>query len=283
MKNNIKYYLLLSLAILFSVNTFAKSDKAEKAGWKLGIQTYTFHTVSLQESIDKAHQLGANYVEAFYEQRLGEGMEGKMNFNMDQATRKKLLAYAKSKKVKIIATGVITKKSQEEWEKVFQFASYMGIKIITCEPEYKDLKYVDELANRYKIDVAIHNHPKPSDYWNPDLFLENVKDLSERIGGSADIGHWKRMGIDPVEGIRKYGNRLKMVHLKDIEAKQEGKAAQDDVLPGTGVCNLEGVFQELKRENFKGVFSIEYEGDPKSLMLSVEEYVQFFNNSVNKL
>jgi sugar phosphate isomerase/epimerase len=237
----------------------------------------------LQESIDKAHQLGLKYVEAFYEQRLGEGMEGKMNFSMDKATRKKLLAYAKSKKVKIIATGVVTKKSQEEWEKVFQFASSMGIEIITCEPEYKDLKYVDELANRYKIDVAIHNHPKPSDYWNPDLFLENVKGLSERIGGCADIGHWKRMGVDPVEGIRKYGIRLKMVHLKDIEAKQEGKAAQDDVLPGTGVCNIEEVFQELKSENFKGVFSIEYEVEPKSLMSGVQDYVRFFNNSVDKL
>jgi sugar phosphate isomerase/epimerase len=233
----------------------------------------------LQESIDKAHQLGLRYVEAFYEQRLGEGMEGKMNFNMDKATRKKLLAYAKSKKVKIIATGVITKKSQAEWEKVFQFASSMGIEDITCEPEYKDLKYVDELANRYKIDVAIHNHPKPSDYWNPDLFLENVKGLSERIGGCADIGHWKRMGVDPIEGLKKYGNRLKVVHLKDIEAKQEGKDYQDDVVLGKGIIEIDTIFKELKNQNFKGLFAIEFEGDQQTLMADVKEYVQFYNNS----
>ncbi len=279
MKYSLKYSGIFLLAILMFINTFAKPKKSD---WQLGIQSYTFHTFTLEESITKAHQLGIKNIEAFYGQELGGELEGKM-FTMDVATQKKLLAYAKSQNVNIIATGVVTHKTHDEWDHIFKDASAMGIKIITCEPEYDDLKYVDQLANKYKIDVAIHNHPKPSIYWTPELFINAVKGLSMRIGGCADIGHWKRMGIDPVEGIKLYGNRLKMVHLKDVEAKKEGKDYQDDVLPGTGVCNLDGIFQELKKENFKGEFSIEFEGDQDKLMPSVQKYVEYFNNKVSQL
>jgi len=262
--------------------SFSSAEKPEKSGWNLAIQSYTFHKFSLKESIEKASQTGIKNVEAFYNQPLGEGLQGTL-LTMDEATQKQLLAYAKSQKVKIVATGVVSNKKRDDWEQIFKLASSMGIEIITCEPKYEDLKYVDELANKYKIDVAIHNHPKPSDYWNPNLFLENVKGLSERIGGCADIGHWKRMGVDPIESLKKYGNRLKVVHLKDIEAKQEGKDYQNDVVLGKGIIEIDAIFKELKNQKFKGLFAIEFEGDQQMLMANVEEYVQFFNNSVSDL
>ncbi len=273
--------ILPVLMLIFFWN-FSFAEKPEKSVWKLAIQSYTFHKFSLKESIEKATQTGIRNVEAFYNQPLGEGLEGTL-LTMDESTQKQLLAYAKSQDVKIIATGVVSNKKRDDWEKIFKIASSMGIEIITCEPKYEDLKYVDELANKYKIDVAIHNHPKPSDYWNPDLFLTNVKGLSERIGGCADIGHWKRMGVDPVEGLKKYGNRLKAVHLKDIEAKQEGKDYQDDVVLGKGIIEIDTIFKELKNQKFKGLFAIEFEGDQQTLMAVVEEYVQYFNNSVSDL
>jgi sugar phosphate isomerase/epimerase len=279
MKKLFNFLLVLILVFLWS---FSSAEKPEKSGWKLAIQSYTFHKFSLKESIAKAAQTGIKNVEAFYNQPLGEGLEGTL-LTMDEATQKQLLAYAKSQNVKIIATGVVSNKKRDDWKKIFKLASSMGIEIITCEPKYEDLQYVDELANKYKIDVAIHNHPKPSDYWNPDLFLENVKGLSERIGGCADIGHWERMGVDPVEGLKKYGNRLKVVHLKDIEAKQEGKDYQDDVVLGKGIIEIDTIFEKLKNQNFKGLFAIEFESDQQTLMADVKEYAQFFNNSVSDL
>ncbi len=277
-----KGIIILPVLILVFFWNFSLAEKPQKSGWNLAIQSYTFHKFSLKESIVKANLTGIKNVEAFYNQPLGEGLEGTL-LTMDEATQKQLTAYAKSQKVKIVATGVVSNKKRDDWEKIFQLASSMGIEIITCEPKYEDLKYVDELANKYKIDVAIHNHPKPSDYWNPDLFLENVKGLSERIGGCADIGHWKRMGIDPVEGLKNYGTRLKVVHLKDIEAKQEGKDYQDDVVLGKGIIEINSIFKELKNQKFKGLFAIEFEGDQQTLMADVEKYVHFFNKSVTEL
>jgi len=283
MRNLIKSSALLVLVMLLSVHTNAQQSKAEKAGWRLGIQAYTFHKFSLKEAIDKAHDLGLKYIEVYYGQPLGEGIEGKMDYNMDKATQAKVLAYAKSKDVKIVASGVIICDNEAEWKKLFEFASQMGIETITCEPDYKYLKYIDQLANQYKIDVAIHNHPKPSAYWEPQLFLDAVKGLSNRIGACADVGHWKRMGIDPVEALKKYEGRIKTLHFKDVKEKVAGETEQHDVIWGTGICNVDAMLKELKRQNFKGLFSIEYEYNWDNSVPDIKQCILYFNKVSNSL
>lgn len=283
MKNFVKSSSILILTMLLSANIYAEPTKAEKAGWKLGVQAYTFHKFSLQEAIDKAQELGLKYIEVYYGQTLGKGMEGTMDFHMNKATQAKVLAYAKSKGVKIVASGVIICNDEAEWKQLFEFAAGMGIETITCEPDYKHLKYVDQLANQYKIDVAIHNHPKPSAYWEPDLFLNAVKGLSPRIGACADIGHWKRMGIDPVEALKKYEGRLKTFHFKDVKEKVAGEEEQHDVIWGTGICNIDGVLKELKRQNFKGLFSIEYEYNWDNSVPDIKQCILNFNKITNTI
>jgi sugar phosphate isomerase/epimerase len=282
MKKLILYNILAILLFSYS-NSSAQKTKAEKAGWKIGLQAYTLHKFSFEEAVDKAHELGLKYIEVYYGQPLGKDIDGKMDFRMPKTDQQKVLAYAKSKGVKIIASGVIICKDEAEWKQLFEFASAMGIEIITCEPEYRHLKYVDQLANQYKIDVAIHNHPKPSAYWNPDQFLEAVKGLSSRIGACADVGHWKRMGIDPVEAIQKYGSRLKSLHFKDVKEKVDGEAEQHDVIWGTGVCNDEGILKELKKQKFKGLFSIEYEYNWDNSLPDIRQCIEYFNKTTNKL
>lgn len=281
-----RFILLVNSFILTVVlcgNIQAKSNKAEKAGWKLGVQAYTFHKFSFQEAIDKAQLLGLKYIEVYYGQTLGKDIPGTMDFRMDKATQKKVLAYAKSKGVKIIASGVVICKDEAEYKQLFGFASGIGIQIITCEPEYKHLKYIDQLANEYKIDVAIHNHPKPSNYWTPDLFLDAVKGLSPRIGACADVGHWKRMDVDPVEALKKYGTRLKALHFKDVKAKTEGEAEQHDVIWGRGICNVDGILKELKNQGFKGLFSIEYEYNWDNSVPDILECINYFNQTTNRI
>lgn len=273
--------LILTVVLCGSIQ--AKPNKAEKAGWKLGVQAYTFHKFSFIEAVDKAHQLGLKYIEVYYGQPLGSGMEGKIDFMMDKATQRKVLDYARSKDIQIIASGVVICKDEAEYKQLFGFASGMGIHIITCEPEYKHLKYIDQLANEYKIEVAIHNHPKPSNYWTPDLFLDAVKGLSPRIGACADVGHWQRMGINPVDALKKYGSRLKSLHFKDIKAREEGEAEQHDVIWGRGVCNVEEILRELKNQEFKGLFSIEYEYNWENSVPDIRECITYFNHITNRI
>ncbi len=100
---------------------------------------------------------------------------------------------------------------------MFEWAKKIGISTLVSEPDPKDLPKIDKLAGEYNIKVAIHDHPKPSRYWDPAYVYELTKDL-KNVGYCADVGHWKRSGLDPVECLKKYGDKVVSLHFKDLSA-----------------------------------------------------------------
>ena len=273
----------LRLSILLIVFCAFQVSAQEKANydWKLGVQSYTFHRFTFVETLNKMQQLGLQYAEVYYGQRLGEGFgDQTMDFRMNKETQKRLLALAKSKNVKIYASGVVVCETEEEWRQLFDFAKSMGIKLITAEPKAQHLDLVERLADKYKIDVAFHNHPKPSEYWSPDLVMKALEGRSKRLGVCADVGHWKREGIDPVEALQKVSGRLKSLHFKDIKAPVQGEPEQHDVIWGQGVCNVAQMLNVLKQNKFKGLMAIEYEYNWDNSVPDIRECINFMNTSL---
>jgi len=268
------------MVISLSVSAAPNLGKAEKAGWQLGTQSCTFYRSTFVQALDKIQKLGLKNVEVYFGQKLGNGFSGTMEYKMDKITQQKLLKLVKSKGIKIVACGVVICGNNMEWDQLFEFAKSMGIKTITSEPALDQLDYVEKLADRYNIDVAIHNHPKPSTYWNVDDLLKALNGRSKHLGSCADIGHWTRMGIDPLEAVKKCEGRLKSFHFKDVA---EAGAEAHDTIWGNGVCKVDAIFKELKRQNFKGLFSIEYESQKESPDADVKQCINYFNASVDKL
>jgi sugar phosphate isomerase/epimerase len=286
--------ILRCLAVLFMIMAGCSShqvNKSDKSDWKLGAQTYTFNHFTLVQTFDKMQSLHLKFAEVYFGQLLGEGFDTAevMDYHLKAETQAKILELAKSKQITIKACGVVVCENNQEWLDLFQFAKAMGIETITCEPTLKQLKFVDSLANVYNIDIAIHNHPKPSTYWNPDTLIAAIRDLGPHMGGCADVGHWERMGINPVEALKKYEGRLKSLHFKDVAPKSPlGEAAgefegQHDVIWGQGVCQVDSMLMELHRQNFKGLFSIEYEYNWDNSVPDIEACISYFNRQVDTL
>jgi sugar phosphate isomerase/epimerase len=270
------YLLLLALGAVF-----ASCQKKEPLPWKLGAQSYTFHRFTFVETLDKLQTLDLQYVEVYYGQRLGEGFgDQRMDFRMDKATQAKVLEAAKAKNVAIYASGVVICEDEQEWEDLFQFAKDMGISLITCEPKPEHLDFVEQLTDRYQIDISIHNHPQPSNYWHPDSVMQALEGRSQRMGVCADVGHWKREGVDPVKGLEQVGSRLKSLHFKDIKAPEEGEAEQHDVIWGKGVCDVPAMLQVLKKLNFNGLMSIEYEFNWDNSVPDIKQCIEMMNASL---
>jgi CubicO group peptidase (beta-lactamase class C family) len=59
--------------------TLQAQTKAEKQGWRLGMQSYSFHKFTLTEAIDKTNQLGMKYIEVYPGHKLG-GKWGDVTF-----------------------------------------------------------------------------------------------------------------------------------------------------------------------------------------------------------
>ena len=273
--------LLAFTIILFVITSFAVAQNIlPEKDWKLAVQLWTFNSSSFYTAIKKADSCKIKYVEAFPGQPLQDGSSAEFGPSMTADERKALKEFLHKKGITITALGVITAKSAKDWKAYFEFAADMKIPIITAEPERNQLNDVNRLAATYGVKVAIHDHPIPDLYWHPDSVLLALKG-HPNIGVCADIGHWVRNGLNVVDCLKKCNGKIMILHLKDVA--EFGNAQAPDVLLGEGVCNIPAVMQELKNQNFKGVFSIEYEEHPNNNMKDVKQYVQYFYDQVQKL
>ena len=94
--------------------------KAEQLGWRLGIQSYSFHLFSLTEALDKTQQLGLHCIEVYPGHKLGGKWGDKVfDFNLDAQTQQELKALAASKGIQIVGSGVFVTNNSADWDKMF--------------------------------------------------------------------------------------------------------------------------------------------------------------------
>ena len=248
--------------------------------WKLGVQMWTFRMFTFAQALDKVDSAGIKYIEAFWGQPLGAGMKDSFGIRMSDASIAKIKQMLQSKGISIVAMGVISPRTREEWNKAFQLAKQFGMSYITAEPIKTQWDMVDSLAGSYGIKIAIHDHPKPDVYWSPDSVLAAING-HPNIGACADLGHWARNGVDPVAALQKLAGHVYGVHFKDIVKFGEVNAA--DTVVGKGVINFPPIFAELKRQHFNGMFSIEHESNWYHSLPDVIATRQFFEDQESKL
>jgi len=259
------------------------APNAEKLGWRLGCQAYTFNRFTFLEALDKIKLLGLRYVEMYPGQALSrDRQELRTNDSMPPDVRNELKARLKELDIRLVCYGVVELPNNEAaCRRVFDFAKDMGIETIVSEPPPEAFDLLERLAEEYRINVAIHNHPEPSRYWNPDTVLEVCKGRSKRIGACADTGHWMRSGINPLEAIRKLEGRIISFHFKDLN--KYGKQGSHDVPWGSGQANIRAILEELYRQKFQGVFSAEYEHNWENNLPELAECVRFFEQVATEL
>ncbi len=98
----------------------------------------------------------------------------------------------------------------------------IGMLPMTCmgsrEKALDFVKRADEMAARLKeegIDLYYHNHHVEFVKYDGEYLLDIIKNTTKHMGFELDI-HWiQRGGEDPVEFIKKYNGRIRLLHLKD--------------------------------------------------------------------
>ena len=261
-------------SLLAEDNAAPGAPHAEQLGWKLGCQAWTFNRFTLFEAIDRTAQLGLHYIEAFpHGQKLSADNAEIFGPKMSADGRKAVKEYLASKNVKLVNMGVGPYDRE-----AFEFAKEMGMETLVSEPKFDAFDGIDKLCEEFKINVALHDHPKPSPYWDPEIVLKACKDHSKRIGACCDTGHWMRSGLKPVECLQKLEGRIISFHLKDLnEYSRNGY----DVPWGTGTGDVKGVLTEVKRQGIKPVFSMEYEHE--FTMRELAECVAYFDKVAAEL
>ena len=179
--------------------------------------------------------------------------------------------------MRFVGTGVFVSDNAQDWEPMFQLARDMKMEYITCEPPLALWDQVEALSKKYGIKVSVHNHPKPSDYWQPSNLLAAISGRSTNLGSCSDVGHWNREGLQHIDCLRQLKGRIITLHFKDIAPKQEGVNWQEDVIWGTGCLGIKEMLEELKAQRFKGYFAIEYENNWDNSVPDIVKCIDYFN------
>ncbi len=272
--------ILVAIACYFPAGAVAQEYPETELDWKLGSQAYTFNQFTFFEAVDKIKQANLKYVEAFPGQTIGGGIDGKMDFKMASEKRQKILQKLKEKNVELISFGVVGANNEKDWELLFQFAKAMKLQNIVSEPKQEELEMLSKLCDKYEINLAIHNHPDPSRYWNPDILLKAIEGKSDKIGACADIGHWVRSGLDPLESLKKLEGHVKEFHFKDLNEKSKDA---HDVHWGQGVSKVDKILVYLKKQGYEGPFFAEYEYNWDDNMGDVKESASYFREQVKQM
>lgn len=217
----------------------------------IGIGCYTYHGYSVEEMIEELKALGIREIEM----SRGEFM----NFKnpppeIFESFRRKIDAAG----VRCVSYYAPTIKEKADLDGAIKFARILGCSNITGDPVGPILKYVDERMTAEGLSFGIHNHyfkNRKFEYESPEDILRALSGLSNTVGCTLDLGHIISCGYDTIDAVRKLGPRLKLIHLKDIEARGD----EVNVPLGTGLCRIPEVMKALRKIEFTGLVAFEYE------------------------
>jgi sugar phosphate isomerase/epimerase len=284
--NHMKKLFLLALGILLAPGAFAQvstndTRSADQLGWQLAVHSYTFQKFSIFDAIDLTAKLGVKYMSISG----GVSLDGKNRLTTVDLTDAQRAAIDEKLRAdgfgNFVNTGVVQLPADEaKSRRVFEFAKKWGINILVAEPPTNAWDMLEKLCEEYNIRVAIHEHPKGhSIYWNPDTVLAAVQGRP-MLGACADVGHWIRSGLDPLECVKKLNGHIFVLHFKDLN--EYGMKAHD-VPWGTGVGKSRQIMEELKRQHFHGAFCVEYEYHWENSSPEIAQCVKFFNQTCDEL
>jgi len=234
--------------------TVASSSLALGADKKmnLGIGTYTYHSLSLDDMIVQLKRLKITEIE------MSRG-----EFMLFKKSPPSLFESAKRKfddaGIKCVSYYSATIKDATDVDNIVRNARLLGSTNVTGDATGDILHTIDERLTKEGLTFGIHNHYFKTKfaYESPEDVLNGLKGLSKTCGASLDTGHIASCGYDNVDAIRKLGPYLKMVHLKDVQAS----GGEVNVLLGQGIAKIPEAMKELKKIGYTGLIAIEYEKD----------------------
>ena len=217
----------------------------------IGIGTYSYHNLSIDDMIVQLNALRIKEIEMSREEFM---LFSKPDASLFRSTREKLDRAS----IRCVSYYTATIKDGQDLDKAIQFAKLLDAGNVTGDATGGILIEIDQRFTREGLTFGIHNHyfkGQKFPYESPEDVLKALAGVSRTVGSTADVGQFASCGYDPVDAILKLGPRLKLVHLKDIQARD----GEVNVLLGTGIARIPEVMQELHRQNFSGLVAVEYE------------------------
>lgn len=230
----------------------------------LGLASYTTFKFDLDQTLDMTRQVQLQYI----------CLKSKhLPLESTPEEIAQVVAKVKAAGLVLYAGGVISMRDEKEVNQAFPYAKAAGMTTIVAAPVAEMLPLINDKIQQFDIRVAIHNHgPGDKHFPTPQSAYDKIKALDPRFGLCMDIGHTLRIGACPIADAQRYADRLFDVHIKDVTAaKPEGYALQ----VGRGMIDIPKFLRTLKKINYTGIVSFEYEADMNNPLPGLAESVGY--------
>lgn len=239
--------------------------KEEPQDFKLGIASYSFRKMSLEDTIKALQRLNLHYISI---------KDFHLALNSSTAERQAAVQKLKAAGITPLSCGNITMQNDEQnIRQAFGYAKDCGIPTIVCSPHPDSMPILDRMVKEYDIKLAIHNHgPEDKRFPSPYDVMKTVQGFDKRIGLCIDVGHTARAKVNPAEAIIKCKERLYDLHFKDINTTEPKGTT---IEAGRGVLDLPAVARSLQKIRYPYLVGIEFEGWESDPLPAVAETVGY--------
>ena len=272
-------------------------------GVRIGVQSYSFRTLGLDEAIAAMKNVGLGEVELFsghVEPRpprppaAAGGAPPAQGPRSDPAAREAQrtwrlttpLDHFTAIKGKFEAAGIKIQSynlsfndsfTDDEIDRGFQMAKALGADFITASATVSAAKRVAPFADKHQFVVAMHNHSNlkdPNEFATAESFATAMS-YSKFIKVNLDIGHFVAANFDPIAYIQANHARITNLHLKDRK-KDQG----DNVPWGQGDTPIKEVLRLLKQNKYDIPANIEYEYKGEDAVAEVRKCFEYCRTSL---
>lgn len=241
-------------------------------GLKVGVASYTFRKVTLEQTIKAIQRVGLHYVSI-------KDFHLPMKSTADE--RKAAAKAFVDAGITPLSCGNVRLTTDEAASRnAFEYVRDTGSKVMVCAPDPKALPMLEKLVKEFDIRLAIHNHgPEDKVFPSPYDVQKAVADLDPRIGYCIDVGHTARAGVDPAKAIRELKERLYDVHIKDV-ADVTAKNTRSECELGRGQLDIKSMAAALIEIGFTGHVGFEHEKDPVDPLPGLAEGVGYLKGVI---
>jgi sugar phosphate isomerase/epimerase len=241
------------------------SDDNSGQDFKVGIASYSFRKMSLDDAIKAMKRLNLQYISV---------KDFHLPLNSSTIERQAAMQKLRDAGITALSCGNITMQNDEKnIRQAFEYAKDCAMPTIVCSPHPDSMPILDRMVKEYDIKLAIHNHgPEDKRFPSPYDVMKVAQGFDKRIGLCIDVGHTARAKVDPAEAIIKCKERLYDLHFKDINSTEPNGQT---IEAGRGVLDLPSIVQSLRKIRYNGMVSIEFEGWENDPLPAVAETVGY--------
>jgi len=261
MNKRTAFVLMIAVMLLDAATIFAQTGKPLYTA-PLGVQAYTFRKsfpIDVAKTLDTIQMMGFTEI---------EGGGGKM----PPAEFKKL---CNDRGISIPSTGGDYNALVRNPDSLAEIAKILGAKYFMCawiphktlltfddaKKAVEDFNKAGKVLKEHGITFCYHAHGYEFQPYEDGTLLDYIiKNTDPKyVSFEMDVLWIQFGGGDPVALMQKYGNRWKLMHLKDLRKGTPkdltgGTSQENDVPLGTGEINIPAILKQAKKIGIKHYF-----------------------------